>query len=86
MTVTTVRRSGAGKPGGGAWMNAGAYGGDFAHVLERALVATADGTGWLAPVRVARSRGYNRRQLARIEAIVQSRGHEFEEQWHEFFG
>jgi UDP-N-acetylenolpyruvoylglucosamine reductase len=35
--------------GGGVWMNAGAYGGDFAGVLERALVATADGSGWLTP-------------------------------------
>jgi UDP-N-acetylmuramate dehydrogenase len=35
--------------GGGVWMNGGAYGGDFAGVLERALVATADGTGWLTP-------------------------------------
>ena len=35
--------------GGGVWMNAGAYGGDFAGVLERALVATVDGSGWLTP-------------------------------------
>jgi len=35
--------------GGGVWMNGGAYGGDFAGVLERALVASADGTGWLTP-------------------------------------
>ncbi|HEU5214940.1 MAG TPA: UDP-N-acetylmuramate dehydrogenase [Gaiellaceae bacterium] len=35
--------------GGGVWMNAGAYGGDFAGVLERALVATAGGSGWLTP-------------------------------------
>jgi UDP-N-acetylenolpyruvoylglucosamine reductase len=35
--------------GGGVWMNGGAYGGDFAGVLERALVATADGCGWLTP-------------------------------------
>jgi UDP-N-acetylmuramate dehydrogenase len=33
--------------GGGVWMNAGAYGSDFSGVLQRALVATADGTGWL---------------------------------------
>ena len=33
--------------GGGIWMNAGAYGGDFSHVLVRALLATADGTGWM---------------------------------------
>jgi UDP-N-acetylmuramate dehydrogenase len=35
--------------GGGVWMNAGAYGGDFAGVLERALVATADGSSWRTP-------------------------------------
>jgi UDP-N-acetylmuramate dehydrogenase len=35
--------------GGGVWMNAGAYGGDFAGVLERALVASTDGSGWLTP-------------------------------------
>jgi len=35
--------------GGGVWMNGGAYGGDFSHVLVRALVATAEGTGWLSP-------------------------------------
>ena len=32
--------------GGGVWMNAGAYGGDFAGLLERVLVATADGSRW----------------------------------------
>jgi UDP-N-acetylmuramate dehydrogenase len=35
--------------GGGVWMNAGAYGGDFAGVLDRVLVATADGSSWLTP-------------------------------------
>jgi len=35
--------------GGGVWMNGGAYGGDFAGVLERALVATPGGSGWLTP-------------------------------------
>ena len=30
-------------------MNAGAYGGDFSHVLERALVVTAAGAVWLTP-------------------------------------
>ena len=35
--------------GGGVWMNAGAYGGDFAGVLARALVVTAEGSGWLTP-------------------------------------
>jgi UDP-N-acetylmuramate dehydrogenase len=35
--------------GGGVWMNAGAYGGDFAQVLERVLVVTADGSTWHTP-------------------------------------
>ena len=41
--------------GGGVWMNGGAYGGDFAGVLDRALVATADGTGWLTPAELGLS-------------------------------
>jgi UDP-N-acetylmuramate dehydrogenase len=36
-------------------MNGGAYGSDFAGVLERALVATADGTGWLTPAELGLS-------------------------------
>ena len=35
--------------GGGVWMNAGAYGGDFAGVLERALVVDLDGARWQTP-------------------------------------
>jgi UDP-N-acetylenolpyruvoylglucosamine reductase len=35
--------------GGGVWMNAGAYGSDFATVLERALVVDASGARWLTP-------------------------------------
>lgn len=38
-----------GTVGGAVWMNAGAYGGDLAGVLERALVADAEGTRWLTP-------------------------------------
>jgi UDP-N-acetylmuramate dehydrogenase len=38
-----------GTAGGGVWMNAGAYGRDWAAILDRALVATADGAGWLTP-------------------------------------
>jgi UDP-N-acetylmuramate dehydrogenase len=41
--------------GGGVWMNGGAYGGDFASVLERALVATFDGSGWLTPAELGLS-------------------------------
>jgi UDP-N-acetylmuramate dehydrogenase len=38
-----------GTVGGGVWMNAGAYGGDFAGILVRALVVDADGPAWRKP-------------------------------------
>jgi UDP-N-acetylmuramate dehydrogenase len=41
--------------GGGVWMNAGAYGGEFAGVLARVLVATADGSSWLTPTELGLS-------------------------------
>jgi UDP-N-acetylenolpyruvoylglucosamine reductase len=39
-----------GTAGGGVWMNAGAYGSDWAAILERALVVSADGAEWRTPV------------------------------------
>ncbi len=44
-----------GTVGGGVWMNAGAYGSDFAAVLERVLVASADGSGWRTPAELGLS-------------------------------
>jgi UDP-N-acetylenolpyruvoylglucosamine reductase len=38
-----------GTTGGGVWMNAGAYGGDFAQVLTRAIVVDAEGTHSRSP-------------------------------------
>jgi UDP-N-acetylmuramate dehydrogenase len=38
-----------GTVGGGVWMNAGAYGGDIAGVLRRALVVDASGASWRTP-------------------------------------
>ena len=38
-----------GTAGGGVWMNAGAYGGDWAAILERALVVDGAGAGWRSP-------------------------------------
>jgi UDP-N-acetylmuramate dehydrogenase len=38
-----------GTVGGGVWMNAGAYGGDIAGVLIRALVVSAEGASWRTP-------------------------------------
>ena len=38
-----------GTAGGGVHMNAGAYGGDWRGILERALIVTAEGSGWRTP-------------------------------------
>lgn len=35
--------------GGGVWMNAGAYGSDWATILERAQVVDSEGARWLTP-------------------------------------
>jgi UDP-N-acetylenolpyruvoylglucosamine reductase len=56
--------------GGGVWMNAGAYGGDFAQVLERALVATVEGTGWLAPAELGLD--YRHSNLRHGQVVVQA--------------
>src|SRR5262245_26044582 len=56
--------------GGGIWMNGGAYGGDFAGVLERALVATADGSGWLTPSELGLS--YRHSQLRHGQVVLRA--------------
>jgi UDP-N-acetylmuramate dehydrogenase len=38
-----------GTAGGGVWMNAGAYGGDWAGILERALVVDGEAAEWRTP-------------------------------------
>jgi UDP-N-acetylenolpyruvoylglucosamine reductase len=55
-----------GTVGGGVWMNAGAYGGDIAAVLRRALVADASGARWQTPVELGlnyRSSGLRQGQV-----------------------
>jgi UDP-N-acetylmuramate dehydrogenase len=56
--------------GGGVWMNGGAYGGDFAGVLERALVATADGSGWLTPAELGLS--YRHSELRHGQVVLRA--------------
>jgi UDP-N-acetylmuramate dehydrogenase len=56
--------------GGGVWMNGGAYGGDFAGVLERALVATADGGGWLTPSELGLS--YRHSELRHGQVVLRA--------------
>jgi UDP-N-acetylenolpyruvoylglucosamine reductase len=59
-----------GTTGGGVWMNAGAYGGDFAQVLERALVVTAHGSDWLTPEELGLSYRESRLEHGRVVAQV----------------
>jgi UDP-N-acetylmuramate dehydrogenase len=56
--------------GGGVWMNAGAYGGDFAAVLERAFVASADGSGWLTPSELGLT--YRHSELRHGQVVVRA--------------
>ena len=58
-----------GTAGGGVWMNAGAYGCDFSQVLGRALVATADGSGWLTPAELGLS--YRHSNLRHGQVVVE---------------
>ena len=51
-------------------MNAGAYGGEFAEVLERALVATAQGSGWLTPAQLGLT--YRHSELRHGQVVVQA--------------
>jgi UDP-N-acetylmuramate dehydrogenase len=66
-----------GTVGGGVWMNAGAYGGEIAGVLERALVAEPGGAEWLSPEELGlcyRSSGLRRGQVvARAEFRLEPR-------------
>jgi UDP-N-acetylmuramate dehydrogenase len=57
-----------GTAGGGVRMNAGAYGGDIADVLARALVADADGAHWRTPAELGLA--YRRSALAPGEVVA----------------
>ncbi len=56
--------------GGGVWMNAGAYGGEFAAVLERVLVATPDGSGWQTPAELGLS--YRHSELHHGQVVIRA--------------
>jgi UDP-N-acetylmuramate dehydrogenase len=56
--------------GGGVWMNGGAYGGDFAQVLERVLVARGEGTAWLTPAELGLS--YRHSDLRHGQVVVRA--------------
>ena len=57
-----------GTAGGGVWMNAGAYGGDWRTIMERAYVFTADGAGWRTPDELGMS--YRHSDLVHGEVVA----------------
>lgn len=59
-----------GTVGGGVWMNAGAYGGDVAGILERALVVSVDTAEWRSPSELGLS--YRRSNLRYGEIVVRA--------------
>jgi UDP-N-acetylmuramate dehydrogenase len=59
-----------GTVGGGVWMNAGAYGSDWAAILERALVVAADGQRWLTPAELGLS--YRRSELRHGQVVARA--------------
>ena len=62
-----------GTAGGGVRMNAGAYGSDWAAILERALVVSADGSGWLTPAELGLSYRHSDLGPDRVVARVEYR-------------
>jgi UDP-N-acetylenolpyruvoylglucosamine reductase len=62
-----------GTAGGGVWMNAGAYGSDWSRILVRALVATADGTGWRTPAELGLSYRHSELRAGEVVAVAEYR-------------
>ena len=59
-----------GTVGGGVWMNAGAYGSDWAQILERALVVDGRGPRWLTPQELGLS--YRRSELRHGQVVARA--------------
>ena len=59
-----------GTVGGGVWMNAGAYGSDWASILERALVVDGDGPRWLSSAELGLS--YRRSELRHGKVVARA--------------
>jgi UDP-N-acetylenolpyruvoylglucosamine reductase len=59
-----------GTVGGGVWMNAGAYGGDIAGVLDRAEIVSAAGSEWRTPAELGLA--YRRSGLRPGEVVARA--------------
>jgi UDP-N-acetylmuramate dehydrogenase len=62
-----------GTAGGGVKMNAGAYGRDWSDVLVRALVVSAEGTGWFTPAELGLSYRHSSLRTGQVVARVEYR-------------
>jgi UDP-N-acetylmuramate dehydrogenase len=62
-----------GTAGGGVWMNAGAYGGDWSGILERALVVDGDGPQWRTADELGLSYRHSDLQPGQVVARVEFR-------------
>ncbi len=62
-----------GTAGGGVRMNAGAYGSDWSAILVRALVVSAEGSGWLTPEELGLEYRHSRVRANQVVARVEYR-------------
>jgi UDP-N-acetylenolpyruvoylglucosamine reductase len=62
-----------GTAGGGVWMNAGAYGGDWSGILERALVVDGDGAEWRTAEELGLSYRHSDLEQGQVVASVEFR-------------
>jgi UDP-N-acetylmuramate dehydrogenase len=62
-----------GTAGGGVWMNAGAYGGDWAAILVRALVVDGDGAYWRSPAELGLRYRHSELRHGQVVAQVEFR-------------
>ncbi len=62
-----------GTAGGGVWMNAGAYGGEWGGILERALVVDGDGPSWRTPEQLGLSYRHSDLRHGQVVARVEFR-------------
>jgi UDP-N-acetylmuramate dehydrogenase len=62
-----------GTVGGGVWMNAGAYGSDWAAILVRALVVDADGARWGTPAELGLSYRHSHLRHGQVVARAEFR-------------
>ena len=62
-----------GTAGGGIWMNAGAYGSDWAGILDRALVVDGENADWRAPSQLGLSYRHSELRHGQVVAKVEFR-------------